>query len=365
MEPTTLFIISLVITFFLFVVVMIFINAKFKALQNNQNSNSKDETLIKWLENMQGTVDSRLRDVQGTMDNRLQNVQVQLDKTTNVLNTRVDHSAKEMNQRLDRASEVISQVQKELGSMSEIGRSMKDLQSFLKTPKLRGNIGEQVLKELLQQMIPADNYILQHTFSTGERVDALLKVDEGYISVDSKFPMENFNLFVSAETSELKETARKSFEKDVKKHIDDIAKKYILPSEGTVDFALMYIPSEAIYYEVVVNNPNLGKYSWEKRVLPVSPNVFYSYLKAILIGLEGKKIESRAKEILSTIRSIKEDSNKFAESLRVMTKHISNAKNTADEVNRNYEKLDNRIAILDKVGEENKEIDNREKLLEE
>src|SRR3990167_1644159 len=138
--------------------------------------------------------------------------------------------------------------------------------------------------------------------------------------------------------------------KNVKKHISDISKKYILPSEGTVDFALMYIPSEAIYYEVVVNNPELGKYSWSQRVLPVSPNVFYSYLKAILIGLEGKKVESRAKEILAAIRSIKEDSIKFSDSLRVMTKHISNAKNSADDVTKNFERLDNRIGGLDNIG---------------
>jgi len=199
-------------------------------------------------------------------------------------------------------------------------------------------------------MIPSENYVLQHTFSTGDRVDALLKVEEGYISVDSKFPMENFNQMSQTERQEDREAVRKTFTRDVKKHISDISKKYILPSEGTVDFALMYIPSEAIYYEVVVNNPELGKYSWSQRVLPVSPNVFYSYLKAILIGLEGKKVESRAKEILAAIRSIKEDSIKFSDSLRVMTKHISNAKNSADDVTKNFERLDNRIGGLDNIG---------------
>ncbi len=154
---------------------------------------------------------------------------------------------------------------------------------------------------------------------------------------------------MQAETEETRNAFRRDFTKDVKKHINDISKKYILPSEGTVDFALMYIPSEAIYYEVVVNNPELGKYSWEKRVLPVSPNVFYSYLKAILIGLEGKKIESRAREILVAIRSIKTDSEKFSDSLRVLTKHITHAKNSADDVNRDFERLANRVESLDSI----------------
>lgn len=351
MDPTTLFIISIILTIGLFGFLIFFVNSKFNQLKKSDTDKEKDEILTKWLENMQGTFDNRLKGVEGTMDNRLKNVQEQLDKTTNVLNQRVNESSRDMNQRLDKAAEVISQVQRELGSMSEIGRSMKDLQSFLKSPKLRGNIGEQVLKELLEQMLPADTYTLQHTFSTGERVDALLKVEEGFIPVDSKFPMENFTLMMEAETDNDRDRLKKDFARDVRKHVDDISKKYIMPSEGTVDFALMYIPSEAIYYEVVVNNPELGKYAWGRRVLPVSPNVFYSYLKAILIGLEGKKIESRAKEILATIRSLKEDSSKFSESLRILTKHITNAKNTADEVNRNYERLDNRINTIEKLPE--------------
>lgn len=338
MDPTFLFIISIAITIILFAFLIYFVANQFKALRDIQSDNEKDEILTKWLENMQGTVDTRL-----------QNVQKELHNTTDTLNKRVDASSKGMNTRLDKAAEVISAVQKELGSMSEIGRGMKDLQDFLRSPKLRGNIGEQILKDLLEQMLPNANYSLQYTFKTGDRVDALLYVEEGSIPVDSKFPMENFNAIIKADIQKERDVAKANFINDVRKHIRDISSKYILPQEGTVDFALMYIPSEAIYYEVVVNNPELGKYSWEKRVLPVSPNVFYSYLKAILIGLEGKKVESRAREILSAIRSIKEDAGKFSESLRVMTKHISNAKNSAEDVNRNFEHLENRIGTLDGI----------------
>lgn len=314
------------------------IHIKFKELKDSSDDNKKDEILTKWLENMQSTVDSRLK-----------NVQERLDHTSDSLGKRVDESSKNMNERLDKAANIIGLVQKELGSMSEIGRGMKDLQDFLRSPKLRGNIGEQVLKELLEQMIPAENYILQHEFKNGYRVDALLKVEEGYISVDSKFPMENFSNMMTADKSDDRESYRKTFIRDVKKHVEDIAKKYIVPDEKTVDFALMYIPSEAIYYEIVVNNHELGRYAWEKRVLPVSPNVFYSYLKAILIGLEGKKVESRAREILMAIRGIKEESEKFADSLRLLTKHLSNARNATDDVNKHFERLDNKIGSLDNI----------------
>ncbi len=351
MDPTLLFILSIFVTVALFGFLIYFISTQFKKLSEKEVDSKKDEMLNEFLRGMQTNLNDRLQGVQGTMDERLKHVTDQLYTTTDVLNKRVDESSRNMNDRLDNAARVIQGVQKELGSMSEIGRGMKDLQDFLKSPKLRGNIGEEVLKDILQQMLPAENFALQHTFRTGDRVDAILKVHEGLICVDSKFPLENFNAMIQSETAEERESSRKEFTKNVKKHIDDISKKYILPDEGTVDFALMYIPSEAIYYEVVVNNDELGKHARNKRVIPVSPNVIYSYFKAILIGLEGKKIESRAKEILSTLRSIKEDSNRFSESLRVMSKHLTNAKNSADEVNKTFEKLDNRIGSLNKIGE--------------
>ncbi len=338
---------------------MYFMNKRFKEIQDKNSTKEKDEILTKWLENMQQTLETRLENVQGTVNGQLKNVQSELHQTTNTLNKRFDSNAQDLNKRLDHSAELMSKLQKELGSMSEIGRSMKDLQDFLKSPKLRGNIGEEVLKDMLEQMLPSDQYKLQHTFSTGDRVDALLKLTEGYVSVDSKFPMENFTKMMQAETQDDRERCRKDFHKDVKKHINDISKKYILTDEGTVDFALMYIPSEAIYYEVVVNNPELGKYAWEKRVLPVSPNVFYSYLKAIMIGLEGKKVESRAKEILRQIQGIKKDAEKFSDGLRVLTKHITNAKNSADTVNSSFEKLDAKIDNLSNVqiaGEEKANI---------
>jgi DNA recombination protein RmuC len=351
MDPMVLFLLSIFVTVALFGFLIYFISLQFKKLESQKPDDKKDEMLNQFLQGMQSNLNERLTGVQGTMDERLKHVTDQLLSTTDVLNKRVDESSKGMNVRLDNAAKVIGDVQRELGSMSEIGRGMKDLQDFLKSPKLRGNIGEEVLKDLLQQMLPADHYVLQFTFKTGDRVDAILKVNDGLLCVDSKFPMENFSAMMQAETADDREISRKEFNRNVKKHIDDISKKYILPGEGTLDFALMYIPSEAIYYEVVVNAEDLGKYAWNKRVLPVSPNVFFSYLKAIKIGLEGKRIESRAKEILVALRSIKEDSGKFNESLRVMTKHINNAKNSAEEVTKNYEKIDNRIGSLNQIGE--------------
>src|SRR3989344_6070301 len=227
-------------------------------------------------------------------------------RTTNV---RMDAQGKAFNDRLDNAAKVIGDVQKNIGEMSEIGRGMKELQDFLKNPKLRGNIGEQVLNELLKQYLPKESFNLQYIFRSGEKVDAAIKTSAGIIPIDSKFPMENFRKMGNTEDDEVRKGAQRDFESDVKKHIDDISKKYILTEEGTIDYALMYIPSEAIYYEVV-NNGDLFDYASEKRVLPVSPTTFYAYLKAILMSFEGQKIESQAKEILTALRAIQKDYEK-------------------------------------------------------
>lgn len=254
-------------------------------------------------------------------------------KSTNV---RLNEQNRNFNERLDNATSVISQVQRNIGEFSEIGRSMKDLQEFLNSPKLRGNLGEQVLKELLKQFLPSQTYKLQYPFKSGEKVDAVVLTSGGLIPIDSKFPMENFR-----KMSEDKQY-KKEFEKDVKKHIDDISRKYILTAEGTIDYALMYIPSEAVYYEIV-NNESLFEYGGEKRVLPVSPTTFYAYLKAILMSFEGQKIEKQAKEILISLRSIKKDFEKTGENLNILQKHLTNAYNMMNNVFSSFNTLGQKI----------------------
>jgi DNA recombination protein RmuC len=242
----------------------------------------------------------------------------------------------------DSLNERLAQVQKNIGEMSEIGRGMKDLQDLLRSPKLRGNVGEHILKELLGQMLPKQSFNLQYSFKSGTIVDAAIKTTGGIIPVDSKFPMENFRKMMSAKNDDEKKFAEKDFVKDVKKHIDDISQKYILTDEGTIDYALMYIPSEAVYYEIV-NNSALFDYSGEKRVLPVSPTTFYAYLKAILMSFEGQKIEDRAKQILSTIKAIQKDYIQVEESLGVLGRHLNNAHTQFDNVTDGFGKLGRKL----------------------
>lgn len=270
-----------------------------------------------------------------------------------VLLETLQNNTQALNLRLDNAAKVIGQVQKNIGEMSEIGRGMKELNEFLNSPKLRGNIGEHVLKELLSQMLPKQSFFLQYTFKSGSIVDAAIKTGNGIIPIDSKFPMENFRKINSSPNDADRKIYEKDFEKDVKKHIDDIGKKYILTEEGTIDYALMYIPSEAVYYEVV-NNLHLFDYASQKRVLPVSPLTFYAYLKAILMSFEGQKIELKAKLILQTIRAVQKDYEKVDENISVLNRHLTNAYNQMNNLTSSFNHLGQKLTSAKNLEEDNK-----------
>lgn len=278
-----------------------------------------------------------------------------LDEQNKSFMSAMQQSTRSLNERLDKAARVIAQVQKNIGEMSEIGRGMKDLQEFLRSPKLRGNIGEQVLKEILAQTLPKQSFHLQYTFRSGATVDAAIKTASGIIPVDSKFPLENFRKMIAAEAEVEKKRLKRDFVNDVRKHIRDISSKYILTEEGTIDYALMYIPSESVYYEVV-NDPQLFDYAGKKRVLPVSPMTFYAYMKAILMSFEGQKIEARARQILSAIRAIQKDYNRVNDNLSVLGRHIQNAYNQMHSVLSGFTLLGQKLSSTQSLAGTKEEI---------
>lgn len=235
-----------------------------------------------------------------------------------------------------------AEVSKELGRVQEIGHMMKDFQDFLRSPKLRGNIGEQVLRDLLGQVLPKSNFSLQYQFQEGQMVDAIIKTKQGIIPIDSKFPIESFKKLNQAKEEE-KAKFSKEFIRDIKRHIDAISKKYILPQEGTVDFALMYIPSEPVYYEITLNQPELLDHGYNKKVYFVSPNSFYYFLKIIMVGLEGAKIEEASKRILEGLKAIELESVKFGGELSTLASHINHAKGASDKAQSRYGRLVGRI----------------------
>jgi len=245
--------------------------------------------------------------------------------------------------RLDSATQLMGQIRQDAGRFAELSVSMKNLQDYLKSPKLRGNIGEQVLKDLISQMLPKNSFFLQYSFKSGDKVDAAIKTEAGILPIDSKFPAENFQKMMSAENEIEKESARKDFIRDVKKHITDISQKYILPEEGTMDFALMYVPSEPVYYEVV-NEMELTDYARKSRVYPVSPNTLYANLQVILLSFQGKDIEKKTRQLFAVLHGIQKDYEKLGENLSLLSRHLTNAYNQMANVTTGYTLMGQKIS---------------------
>ena len=254
-----------------------------------------------------------------------------------------------------------SQMAYELGKVQEVGRStergIKEFQEFLRSPKLRGNIGEQILRDLLEQILPKESFSLQYQFQEGQIVDAIVKTNQGIIPIDSKFPLENFKRIKAENVEESvggRTAIQKDFIRDIKRHIDNIAKKYILPSEGTVDFAIMYVPSEPVYYEITLNQPEILDYGYQKKVYFVSPNSFYYFLKIIMIGLQGTKIEEGAKKILNGMKAVQQEALKFEGELSILTSHIDHAKTASERAHNRFERLVGKIERLEELEEPEK-----------
>jgi len=279
-------------------------------------------------------------------------INAQLRGITDQVNQQLQNSSGEISKRLDNAARVIGDVQKNIGELSEasrrifeVGKDIATLQEILQPPKLRGGLGEQFLGELLSQILPPEFFTLQYTFSSGERVDAVVRLGERLVPIDSKFPLDNFKRLIECKTEEEKKASQKTFARDVKKHIDDIATKYILPQEGTYDFALLYIPAENVYYETITKDEAFGEekgilnYALKKKVIPVSPNSFYAYLQVIVLGLRGLKIEKDAHRILDSLSGLNKELEAFQGDFQLVGKHISNAMNKYEEARRRLDKF--------------------------
>ena len=313
-----------------------------------QEINALRGQLTEEMQRSQGMVNKQLAEITGQVNTRLSDVTQQLQKSTGDLNTR-----------LDKAATVIQDVTKNLGSLGEatkrvfeVGKDIASLQEILRSPKLRGGLGELFLGDLLAQILPPAHFTLQHRFKSGEAVDAVIKLGHNLVPVDAKFPLENFRRVIEVSSEEEQKTAKRKFISDVKKHIDAIAGKYILPDEGTFDFALMYIPAENVYYELIIRDEavdtdkGLLNYAFAKRVIPVSPNSFYAYLQTILLGLKGMHIEARAQEILTSLARLSGDFRKFQEEFELVGKHLTNTKSRYDEADKKLAKFDDKLQSL-------------------
>ncbi len=274
----------------------------------------------------------------------------------------IQEANKNVGVRLDSATKVVGDVKEHLGRLEkanqqlyEIGKDISSLQDLLRAPKIRGGVGEYILENLLKQILPQEYFKLQYEFKNKERVDAVIRFGEGIVPVDAKFPLENFKRMIEAKEENRKAALKKQFVSDIKNHIRKISEKYIVPDEGTFDFALMYIPAENVYYETIIKDERFGddagifQYAITKKVIPVSPNSFYAYLRVILLGLRGMAIEKGAKEVIFNLSRVRTEFDKFSSEFTKIGRHLDNARSSYGDSEKRLIKLADKLSNVESL----------------
>ena len=277
------------------------------------------------------------------VDRRLQGLTEAVDRRLADLDTKVDRRMEHASQQTNAIHKQLGDVGRATAQLAEQAKDLGQLQQVLRPPKARGGFGELLLGNLLADRLPADAYSLQHTFRSGERVDAVIRVDK-LVPVDAKFPLDNFERLVDAQDDESRQMHEKAFARDVKIHIDAIGSKYIRPDEGTYDFALMYLPSEAIYYELACGKTGaLLAYAHQRNVVPVSPNTFVAYLQMIVLGLKGMQIEQHAHEVMAYCAQLQKDFGTFRADFDTIGKHLGHARSKYAEAERRLDRFESKL----------------------
>jgi DNA recombination protein RmuC len=287
----------------------------------------------------------------GLLQQQLEALKAAQDRASQTLQSSLQAGQNSLVQNFQSNQQVLNQLNRQIGElqganrqMLQLGSDVKRLQDILSSPKLRGQIGEWSLENLLAQTLPQGSYTCQHTFKDGCRVDALVQMTNFAVAIDAKFPLPSFERIVNCTSDDEKPKLRRQFLKDVATHVDKIASAYIRPVEGTLDFALMYIPAENIYYETVIqcegDSEDILHYCLERKVIPVSPNLLYAYLMTVAMGLHGLQIEQKAAEIRQNLGRLNSSFAEFLSTWDTLGTHLRNA----------YAKYDDGQKRLDRLG---------------
>ena len=244
-----------------------------------------------------------------------------------------DGVSKVMHEQIRSFTKEATQIREDLKQVQERVKDVSSFQEIFKSPKLRGQWGEASLEHILSQHFPEELYKLQYLFSSGEQVDVVLKLPNGrFLPIDAKFPSENFGRMIES-SGEERDVFQRKFIGDVKNRINEIAEKYILPGEGTTEFALMYIPAEAIYYEIVNNigrEFDLTNYAMSKRVVTTSPNTIYLTLRTVEHWFKDTQISRQTQDILRRLDRVRSDASKLMNDFRKLGSHLRNAVSSYD-----------------------------------
>jgi DNA recombination protein RmuC len=284
------------------------------------------------LDGVENTLERRLGDLDTRVDRRLEGIDGRLLSTQQ----NAGDTAKDIVEKLTRLDGTAAQM---LARANDLAR----LEQVLRPPQARGGFGELLLESLLRDRLPRSAYEIQYGFKSGERVDAVIRVEK-LIPVDSKFPLDNFERLVAAGSNQERALAEKAFSRDIRDKIDEIAAKYIKPAEGTYDFAFMYLPVEGVYYELACGKTGaLLGYAHERRVFPVSPSTFTAYLQVISFGLRGMEFEQNAHEVMAYIADLRKDFGRLREDFELVGTHLGRAQTKYVDAEKRLDRFDTKL----------------------
>lgn len=250
----------------------------------------------------------------------------------------------------------LNDLSRQLGSLSEqsqrigeLARDIGSLQDLLRAPKARGGFGELLLERLLHDALPATAYEIQYTYRDGSRVDAVVRYAGRIVPIDAKFPNETWNALAKASDDADRRTKKRAFLQQVRRHIDAVG-RYVSPADGTIDFAVMYIPSESVYYDLVLRDeegePDLRAYCADRKVIPASPNTLLAYLQVVALGVRGLAMQERTRELQQGVSAVRREFERFVELHDQLGRHLENATKKFDETDRALSRASSAIETL-------------------
>lgn len=317
-----------------------------------QAASFRDE-LLRLRQETQSALGVQIGHLVQSFNQQLADVRATLQKGLSDSGQLASQSQQAVSERLGEAARLLRDVGQQLGGLQEAGRELRatarTLESVLSAAPTRGSLGEVALERLLADALPQEFYELQYRFDSGAAVDAVVKLGEKLLPVDSKFPLDAYRRLTEAGEPTAEEQARREFARAVRKHADDIAAKYILPSENTLEVALMFVASESVCSEVLITEDskgNLADYCRSQRVVPVSPNSLYAYLAVILMGLRGMQVEENARRLLGHLSGLQLDLESFAEVYDKLGTHLKNAGQSYTEASTRLEKVERGLTAL-------------------
>ncbi len=288
-------------------------------------------------------LEQRLGGIEEKLDRRLGDLDTKVDRRLEGLDGRILSTQQSAGQAATQIVEKLTKLDGTAAQMLERANDLAKLEQMLRPPKARGGFGELLLENLLRDRLPPSAYQMQYTFKSGERVDAVIRIEK-LVPIDSKFPLDNFERMLDAEDEAERALYEKAFARDVKGHIDSISSKYVKPAEGTYDFGFMYLPVEAIYYELVCGKTgSLVKYANERRIFPVSPTTFTAYLQVISFGLKGMEFEQHAHEVMAYLADLRKDFGRFREDFELVGTHIGRAQTKYVAAEKRLDRFDGKL----------------------